>query len=95
MPRRSPYSELTLRLQITGYTKEDGTVVEPRPFNQVAMQYSEDKAKEGGNLGWRTRQDLNGVFAEAAFKLAKGKMTPQPIKTSHGYHLILVEDRKA
>ena len=37
------------------------------------MRFSEDKAKEGGNLGWRSRQDLNGVFAEAAFKLAKGK----------------------
>ena len=71
---------------------------------------------QGGNLGWKRRDELNGVFAEAAFKLAKGKarrscrarqmraaltgqpsfgarapqMTPQPIKTSFGYHLILV-----
>jgi NIMA-interacting peptidyl-prolyl cis-trans isomerase 4 len=37
------------------------------------MKYSEDKAKEGGNLGWKRRDELNGVFAEAAFKLAKGK----------------------
>lgn len=47
---------------------------------------------------------LNGTFADAAFKLAKeawstvdkrkGKMTG-PIKTSFGYHLILVEDKKA
>jgi NIMA-interacting peptidyl-prolyl cis-trans isomerase 4 len=69
------------------------------------MKYSEDAAKDGGNLGWRTRQMLNGVFADAAFKLAtspwstvdkrKGKMTPAPIKTGHGYHLILVEDKKA
>ena len=36
---------LALR-EIQGYTKEDGTVVPPRPFNQVAMEYSEDKAKE-------------------------------------------------
>ncbi len=76
------------------------------------------QAKDGGNLGWKRREELNGIFAEAAFKLAKGKaralrgccrrddspenvlsrspqMTPQPVKTSHGYHLILVEDRKA
>jgi NIMA-interacting peptidyl-prolyl cis-trans isomerase 4 len=82
---------LALR-EVQGYTKEDGTVVPPRPFNQVAMEYSEDKAKEvrcavcvpqaaglcllglkGGNLGWKRREELNGIFAEAAFKLAKGK----------------------
>jgi hypothetical protein len=28
---------------------------------------------QGGNLGWKRRDELNGVFAEAAFKLAKGK----------------------
>ena len=79
--------------EITGYTKEDGTQVEPVKFNVVAQKYSEDKAKEvraqrhcaplapqahrslaqGGNLGWKRRDELNGVFAEAAFKLAKGK----------------------
>lgn len=30
-------------------------------------------AAQGGNLGWKRRDELNGVFAEAAFKLAKGK----------------------
>jgi NIMA-interacting peptidyl-prolyl cis-trans isomerase 4 len=28
---------------------------------------------QGGNLGWKRRDELNGVFAEAAFKLGKGK----------------------
>ena len=28
---------------------------------------------KGGNLGWKRREELNGNFAEAAFKLAKGK----------------------
>lgn len=114
----------------TDETTDPPTVHEPAKFNQVAMKYSEDAARDGGNLGWRTRQMLHGVFADAAFKLAlapwstvdkrKGKMTPQcvpaaaapppgpaadttyfadsslrPIKTSHGYHLILVEDKKA
>lgn len=41
--------------EITGYTKEDGTVVPPRPFNQVAMQYSEDKAKEARGVGVAAR----------------------------------------
>ena len=36
---------------------------------QVASQMSEDKARQGGSLGWKTRQDVVGVFADAAFKL--------------------------
>lgn len=58
--------------ELMGYTKDDGTVVEPLKFNVVATKYSEDKAKEGGNLGWKRRDELNGAFAETAFKLAKG-----------------------
>ena len=36
---------------------------------QVASQYSEDKARQGGDLCWKTRQQVVGAFAEAAFKL--------------------------
>ena len=36
---------------------------------QVASQYSEDKARQGGDLGWKTRQQVVGAFAEAAFRL--------------------------
>jgi NIMA-interacting peptidyl-prolyl cis-trans isomerase 4 len=32
------------------------------PFNQVAQQYSEDKAKDGGNLGWMVRGGMVGPF---------------------------------
>lgn len=36
---------------------------------QVAAQMSEDKARQGGALGWKTRQDVVGAFADAAFQL--------------------------
>ena len=36
---------------------------------QVASQMSEDKARQGGSLGWKTRQDVVGAFADTAFKL--------------------------
>jgi hypothetical protein len=39
-----------------GLISAPSTVHEPVKFNQVAMKYSEDAAKDGGNLGWRTRQ---------------------------------------
>ncbi|BDA50053.1 Peptidyl-prolyl cis-trans isomerase NIMA-interacting 4 [Coccomyxa sp. Obi] len=63
-------------------------------FATVAAEFSEDKARQGGDLGWKSRQDVVGDFAEAAFKLNVGEMTQQPVKTKFGYHLILVEGRK-
>ncbi|KAL7712635.1 Peptidyl-prolyl cis-trans isomerase [Entamoeba marina] len=64
-----------------------------KPFNQVAQQYSEDKASAGGNLGWVIRGQMTGDFQEVAFNAPVGKYT-QPFKTQHGYHIVLVEDRK-
>ncbi|KAF9287552.1 Peptidyl-prolyl cis-trans isomerase pin4 [Mortierella alpina] len=68
-------------------------------FNKVAEAYSEDKAKEGGSLGWMVRGSMVGAFQDAAFQLqpsttAKPIYTDPPIKTQHGYHVIMVEDRK-
>jgi len=31
-------------------------------FNEVAAQYSEDKARNGGSLGWMTRGSMVGPF---------------------------------
>ncbi|KAG9062197.1 hypothetical protein KI688_006529 [Linnemannia hyalina] len=66
---------------------------------QVAEAYSDDKAKEGGSLGWMIRGSMVGAFQDAAFLLqpsstAKPIYTDPPIKTQHGYHVIMVEDRK-
>lgn len=64
------------------------------PFAAVARECSEDKARNGGALGWKTKADLVPEFAEAAFALAAGERTKAPIKTAFGYHIILVTDRK-
>jgi peptidyl-prolyl cis-trans isomerase NIMA-interacting 4 len=63
-------------------------------FADVARDYSEDKARSGGDLGWKIRGEMVGPFQEAAFALPKGGMTAEPVKTSFGYHIILVEDKK-
>eukprot|EP00891_Asterochloris_glomerata_P009381 jgi/Astpho2/9381/Aster-01650 len=63
-------------------------------FATVASGMSEDKARQGGDLGWKGRQDVVGAFAEAAFKLDVGEMTAAPVKTHFGHHLILCEGRK-
>nr|XP_045239416.1 peptidyl-prolyl cis-trans isomerase NIMA-interacting 4 [Macaca fascicularis] len=68
-------------------------------FNEVASQYSEDKARQGGDLGWMTRGSMVGPFQEAAFALPVSGMdkpvfTDPPVKTKFGYHIIMVEGRK-
>ncbi|KAG8347628.1 PPIC type PPIASE domain [Trypanosoma vivax] len=62
-------------------------------FANVAREYSEDKARSGGDLGWVMRGTMVGPFQEAAFALPKGGMTQEPVQTKFGYHLILVEDK--
>ena len=38
-------------------------------FATVAGEMSEDKARQGGDLGWKRRQEVVGAFADAAFAL--------------------------
>uniref|UniRef100_H9GE52 Peptidyl-prolyl cis-trans isomerase n=1 Tax=Anolis carolinensis TaxID=28377 RepID=H9GE52_ANOCA len=68
-------------------------------FSEVASQYSEDKARQGGDLGWMARGSMVGPFQEAAFALPVSSMdkpvyTDPPVKTKFGYHIIMVEGRK-
>ncbi|KIY67736.1 FKBP-like protein [Cylindrobasidium torrendii FP15055 ss-10] len=67
-------------------------------FNKVAQEYSEDKAKAGGSLGWMTRGSMVGPFQDAAFALTPSSVdkpiTSGLVKTTHGYHVIMVEGRR-
>ncbi|CAB1324928.1 unnamed protein product, partial [Coregonus sp. 'balchen'] len=49
-------------------------------FSEVASQYSEDKARQGGDLGWMTRVSMIGLFQDAAFALPNSTMD-KPIYT--------------
>jgi len=68
-------------------------------FNEAAAAYSEDKARNGGDLGWMIRGSMVGPFQDAAFALPTSTIgnpiyTDPPIKTKHGYHIIMVEGKK-
>ena len=67
----------------------------PSEFGKYASEFSEcPSKKKGGELGYFGRGQMVGDFELAAFSTPPGQMTGI-IKTKHGYHLILVEDRKA
>lgn len=68
-----------------------------RSFDDVAREFSEDKARQGGSLGWKTRGSLLAEFEKVAFELetsSTAKPKYQEVKTSEGYHLVMVEGRK-
>lgn len=58
-------------------------------FDEVAKQYTKDSAVD---LGYFTANVMVPEFTDAAFALKKGEYTKKPVKTSYGYHVILVQD---
>ena len=59
-------------------------------FVNLARELSIDSgsAKRGGDLGVFGRGMMVKPFEEAAFKLEKGEMTQEPVKTEFGSHII-------
>lgn len=64
-------------------------------FAKVAAELSKDpgSGKEGGDLGWFTKDRMVPEFAEAAFKLKKGEVS-EPVKSQFGWHVIKLEDKR-
>src|SRR5919106_5668121 len=59
-------------------------------FADLARELSIDRGsgKRGGDLGFFGRGQMVKPFEEAAFKLNKGELTNEPVRTQFGYHII-------
>lgn len=64
-------------------------------FATLAKKNSDDSRTKtrGGYLGYITKGKFAPEFSEAAFSLKVGEIS-EPVKTSQGYHLIKVEDKR-
>ncbi|HWO98787.1 MAG TPA: peptidylprolyl isomerase [Bacillus sp. (in: firmicutes)] len=64
-------------------------------FAKLAKEYSQDpgSAENGGDLGFFGPGKMVPEFEEAAYKLKKGEVSG-PVKSSFGYHIIKVTDKK-
>lgn len=62
-------------------------------FAELAKARSSDSSKDnGGDLGWFSPSMMVPPFAQALTKMEKGKFSEQPVQTSFGWHVILLED---
>lgn len=65
-------------------------------FEEVARRRSTDPAaRNGGDLGFFRRGDMVPEFATAAFALQPGQVSPNPVRTQFGWHVIKVEERRS
>ena len=65
-------------------------------FEKIADEINEDDTRgKGGDLGWFGKGVMDPEFEKATFALQAGQVSPEPVKSAFGYHLIkLVERRK-
>ncbi len=66
-----------------------------KSFSVLARLYSEDteSAKNGGEIGYLTRGELEKEYADVAFSLTKNTVS-RIVETKYGFHIIQLIDRK-
>lgn len=64
-------------------------------FAELAKKYSKDpgSGSQGGDLGYFPKGMMVPEFEEVAFSLKNGEVS-EPVKTTFGYHIIKVMDKK-
>lgn len=64
-------------------------------FEDLAKKDSIDSSKDqGGDLGWFSPTSMVKPFADAVVSLKKGEITPAPVQTQYGWHVIQLLDTR-
>ena len=63
-------------------------------FAKLARELSQDRASaaNGGDLGYVAKGETMPQFEDVLFKLKKGELSPEPVRTPLGFHAIKVTD---
>ena len=82
---------LKLALEIRAKAVENGA-----DFRELARQYSEDPSakKNAGSLGWFSANQMDRAFWAGALALRKPGDISEPVLSSFGYHIILLEEKR-
>ena len=65
-------------------------------FEDLAKTLSTDNGSKnnGGDLGWFNTARMVKPFGDAVKTLKKGEVTPEPVQTQYGWHVIQLEDTR-
>lgn len=63
-------------------------------FEDLAKKMSKDPGSgaNGGDLDWANASSYVPEFSSAMIKLEKGQLTPEPVKSQFGWHVIRLDD---
>jgi len=87
-PNNKPHTEPEAKALVE---KIQGELKAGKSFSDLAKQYTEDPSgkENGGDLPVvLPGSPMDPGFLEAALKLKKGQVTPEPVKSMYGLHLI-------
>jgi hypothetical protein len=100
LAKASPVKEFHVR-HILSKTREDAVaalqnIKAGKPFAEVAAEVSTDSGSraKGGDLGWSVPSHFVGEFGAAMRSLEPAGLTPEPVHTSFGWHLVEVLEVK-
>lgn len=81
-----------------GQEKADGVhklIVDGMEFSAAAIRYSNaPNALDGGDLGWRSLNEIPSAFVELVGSLQEGELTP-PVRGPAGFHILKVYGKRA
>jgi len=86
--RKTPDQEREAKLQLANRVREEARQ-SPDQFSNLVRQHTNDRnARQGGELGFFTRKQMDKAVGEAAFALKKvGDISPV-VRSDFGYHLL-------
>ena len=91
-PEQSNQAERQARQRLLELRKR---ITEGEKFSTLAVLYSEDRgtSSKGGELGFRTAEELDPAYSDAAFSLQEGEVSGV-VESAYGYHIIKLLERR-
>lgn len=80
---------------ITELKTLNGKALEAKFIELAKAKSTGPSGKNGGDLGFFTKDKMVAPFSKVAFELNKGEISQKPVKTRFGFHVIYVTDKKA
>ena len=106
VPHQARASHILIRVPETGGSEAEGKAKAAaadalrraragEDFAKLARELSQDPASagNGGDLGYVSKGEMVPQFEDAVFKLKKGELSAEPVRTPYGFHVIKVDRR--